>query len=93
MDKNVERGFSVKNVSMLVWLTQLGLSVAVTPCCFILLALWLRNALSLGNWILWVGIGIGIYCAITGLYSSLKMMLQMSKRDDDAAPVSFNDHD
>lgn len=84
----------MKNLSLLVWLTQLGLSVAVTPCCFILLALWLRDRWGWGDWVLWAGIVIGLVCAIEGLYSSLKLMLQMSKKSqDEEKPVSFNDHD
>lgn len=84
----------MKNMSLLVWLTQLGFGVAVTPCLFIFLALWIRNTWSLGNWVLWVGIVIGLYCAITGLYSSLKMLLQISNdKENKSKPVSFNDHD
>lgn len=84
----------MKNLSLLAWLTQLGLSVAVTPCGFILLALWLRDRWGWGNWVLWAGIAIGLICAIDGLYRSLKIMVQMSKnKNEDTKPVSFNDHD
>lgn len=84
----------MKNVSMLVWLTQLGLSVAAPPVCFVLLALWLRNRWGWGGWVLWVGIILGIYCAVTGFASSLRAMERMSqKKKQDTAPVSYNDHD
>ena len=84
----------MKNVSMLVWLTQLGLSVAVPPVLFVLLALWLRDSCGWGGWVLWAGIVLGIYCAVTGFLSSLRTMERMSaEKKKDALPVSYNDHD
>ena len=40
----------MKNLNMLVWLTQLGLSVAGPLAGFILLAVWLRQHFELGGW-------------------------------------------
>ena len=83
----------MKNLKLLIWLTQLGLSVAVPPAMFILLALWLRDSRGWGGWVLWVGIGLGIITAIDGLRTSLKAMSRLSenkKRED--PPVSFNEH-
>ncbi len=84
----------MKNLSMLVWLTQLGLSVAVPPAGFIMLAVWLRDRFALGSWIIWTGIVLGLICAAEGLRSSLKTMSMLAgdKKDKDP-PVSFNDHD
>ncbi len=82
----------MKNLSMLVWLTQLGLSVAVPLVGFILLAVWLRNRFNLGIWIIFVGCIVGIASAIDGLRTSLKAMDKLSGNDEDPPPVSFNDH-
>ena len=84
----------MKDLTLLVWLTQLGLSPALPLAGFILLALWLRNSLGWGNWVLWLGIVIGIITAIDGFRTSLKAMERLGnrKRNDDP-PVSFNDHD
>ncbi len=83
----------MKNVTMLVWLTQLGLSVAVPPVFFTLLALWLCDNWGWGSWVLWVGIGLGVYCAVTGFVSSLKTMERLSADNrQDTPPVSYNDH-
>ena len=46
----------MKQLNLLVWITQLGLSVAVPLVGFIWLAVWLRSRFGLGNWILAVGI-------------------------------------
>ena len=85
----------MKNISLIVWLTQLGFSVALPPAGFILLAVWLRNRFDRGLWVLWVGIIIGLCGAIDGLRSSLKAMERLSKDkpEDTPPPVSYNDHD
>ena len=83
----------MKDLSLLVWLSQLGLSVALPPVGFILLAVWLRDRWGWGNWVLWVGIILGIYCAITGCVASMKSLKQLTaNKKDEAHPVSFNEH-
>lgn len=84
----------MKDMKLLIWLTQLGLSVAVPLGGFLLLALWLRNKFDLGAWIVIVGIILGVICAFEGLMSSLKAMKRMAKKDEEETPpVSFNDHE
>ena len=84
----------MKDLNLIVWLTQLGFSVGFPLAGFTLLALWLQQRFQLGNWVLFVGIGIGLICAIDGFRSSIKVMDRMSRRkqDQDPPPVSFNDH-
>jgi hypothetical protein len=77
---------------MLVWFTQLGLSVALPPVGFILLATWLQNACGWGSWVIYSGIGLGLIGAFDGLRTSLKAMKKMSDKDKEQPPVSFNDH-
>lgn len=84
----------MKNLSMLVWFTQLGLSVALPPAGFIFLASWLRGSYGWGSWVLWVGILLGVIGAIDGLRTSLKAMAKMSEdKEKEDPPVSFNEHD
>lgn len=84
----------MKNLSLLVWLSQLGLSVVMPLLGFVLLAAWLRNSLGWGNWVVWVGVVLGILCAADGLRTSLKAMRDMASREEKTQPpVSFNDHD
>ena len=84
----------MKDLTLIVWLTQLGLSVAVPMAGFVLLAVWLRNSLGWGQWVIYVGIGLGLICAIDGLRTSLKALERLSrKKDEPPAPISFNDHD
>lgn len=85
----------MKDLTLLVWLTQLGLSVALPLAGFILLALWLRDTCGWGDWVLWIGIGLGLIGSIDGLRISLKALSQLTKRrkKDTPPPLSFNDHD
>ena len=85
----------MKDLTLLVWLTQLGLSVAVPLAGFILLALWLRDSRGWGGWVLWAGIILGLIGAADGLRISLKALSQLSKakKEDAPPPLSFNDHD
>ena len=84
----------MKDLNLLVWLTQLGLSVAVPLVGFPLLAIWLQSRFGWGDWVLWVAVVIGIISAVDGFRTSLKAMSRLSsgKKKSDA-PTSFNEHD
>ena len=85
----------MKDLSLLVWLTQLGLSVALPPAAFIFLAVWLNRSFGWGQWVIWVGIAVGFICAIQGFRDSMKAMELMSgqKKKQEPPPISFNHHD
>lgn len=84
----------MKDLNLLVWLTQLGLSVVLPFVGFPLLALWLKDYFNLGSWVFWIGFILGAITAINGFHNSLKTLEQMScKKDKENPPVSFNDHD
>lgn len=84
----------MKDLSLLVWLSQLGLSVALPPLVLIGLAVWLRNSFGWGQWVIWVGIVLGIYCAITGFLSTMRAMSTLTKeKKTENNVVSFNEHD
>lgn len=84
----------MREFNLLVWLTQLGISVAVPLTLCTLGAVWLQNRFGLGPWVLILGIGLGLYLAVDGFRTSLKIMERMAKdrKKDDPPPVSFNDH-
>lgn len=84
----------MKDFNLLIWLTQLGLSVAIPLAGFDLAAVWLHQSQGWGSWILWVGILLGVGSAIVGLRNSLKILDRITRKTDDPAPpVSFHDHD
>lgn len=74
-------GVFMKDLNLLVWLTQLGLSVAVPLGGFVWLAVWLRNRYNWGVWVIIVGVLLGLYCAIDGLVRNLKALQRMEKKE------------
>lgn len=93
--ENGKRGnVAVKDLGLLVWLSQLGLSVALPPLVLIGLAVWLRNRFGWGQWVIWVGIALGLYCAVTGFISTMRTMSALTKdKTKENQTVSFNEHD
>lgn len=78
---------------MLAWLTQLGLSVTFPLFGFVGSAVWLRQYFGLGLWVVFVGIFLGMYCAIYSFIQSMKILNQMhNKKKKKASPAFFNDH-
>ena len=83
---------SLKDVSLLVFLSQLGLGVVLPLAGFALLGLWLRQTFSLGVWIVLVMTVLGGLVAACGFVNTLKTMHRMSKKEKET-PLSFNDHE
>lgn len=84
----------MKDLNLLVFLTQLGFTVAFPLASFVLLAVWLRDRFQWGSWVIYAGLALGLICAVTGFRDSLKTMERLSrdsKKKD--PPVSFNEHD
>lgn len=83
----------MKDLKMLVWLTQLGLSTAIPMAGLVLLSIWLRQRFQLGAWVIFAGCAAGLVCAIDGFRNSMKAMEALEKKKDGEKPVSYNDHD
>ncbi len=89
------KGENMKDLSLLVLVSQLGLSVALPLAGFLFLAIWLRDRFGLGSWVVLAGAILGLLVAIDGFIYVLKAMSRLSgdKKKDSPPPVSFNDHD
>lgn len=84
----------MKEMNLLIWLTQLGLSVGLPLAGFVLLAVWLHRACGWGVWVIPAGLIIGLISAVSGFRGSLQAMeiMAKSKKKQDPPPVSFNEH-
>ena len=84
----------MKEFNLLIWLTQLGLSVALPLAGFVFLAVWLNRAWGWGNWVIPVGLVLGLISAVNGFRNSLKAMdfMAKDKKTPEPPPVSFNEH-
>ena len=76
----------MKHYQLLIWLTQLGLSVALPLTGFILLGVWLHSAKGWGIWVVIAGLALGLICAVRGFLDSLKVMEQMSRNKKEQQP-------
>ena len=79
-------------MQVLVWLTQLGLSVIGPVALWVALALWLRRRFGLGIWVVLVGLALGLVGAGFALMQSFRLMSRNAK-DEQKPPMGFNDHD
>lgn len=84
----------MKYLGLLTWLTQLGLTVALPLGGLIWLGVWLKERFSLGPWVLWLAIVLGVVMAVDGLRVSLRTLMRFSNQEKKEPPaVSFNEHD
>lgn len=85
----------MKDLKLLIWLTQLALSVVSPLLGFALLAIWLHKGCGWGQWIIWLGAVLGAYSAVRGLIDSLRMMDKHGKDEQELEEpsLSFNDHE
>lgn len=87
----------MKDLGLLIWLTQLGISVAAPLVGYTLIAVWLMHHFDLGIWVVVAGIVFGICGAIGGLRDALKAMDKYIKRkkpkNSTPPPVNFCEHD
>ena len=63
-------GIPLKDIKLLIWLTQLGISIIAPLGGFIWLSVWLKQRFDLGVWVVLVGIFVGIVCAVDGRAAS-----------------------
>ena len=85
----------MKDLTLLVWLTQLGISVAVPIGVFVGGALWLQNKFAFGSWIVIGGVVLGVMIAMYEFYRMMKLLDRVGNKSKNDGPtgVFFNDHD
>ena len=87
--------YDMKLLSLLLWVTQFGLSVLFPLCFFLLLAVWLQSRFELG---LWIVAALGLLGLLTSI-STARSCIRSLRKDAEAAgdqkkpPIAFNDHD
>lgn len=84
----------MKDLSLLVWLSQLGMSVVFPLAGFVGAAVWLNKSCGFGAWVIWAGIVLGLVCAVNGLRYSLQVMSRIaSGKQASPPPPAFNEHE
>ena len=77
----------------IVWLTQLGISVAAPLIIFIVGSVWLKNHKGIGYWVVAAGVFLGIAGAVSGLWRSLNAMKREADKEDKKPHRWYNDHE
>lgn len=83
----------MKYLKDLIWLTQLGLSIATPLGLFLWGAVWLRSRYNLGVWILILGLVLGLYSAFSAVRTFFLYYKNREPKKKDEPPVSFREHE
>ena len=84
----------MKLLSLIMWVSQFGLSALFPLCLFLYVGFWLQNRFDLG---IWVMIVCGVIGFMTSIQTAKSCLHSLLKARDEAAsqekpPISFNDH-
>ena len=84
----------MKILSLILWVSQFGLSVLFPFCLFLYLGYWVQNRFGLGFWVMAV---FGVIGFMTSISTAKSCMRSLLKARDEAStqeqpPISFNDH-
>ena len=87
----------MKFLSLIMWVTQFGVSLVFPMCLFMWLGYWLCNRFGFGVWLMVVCGVIGFMTTLSTVKSCWKSMKKLadeaSGRDEHEPPsVAFNDH-
>ncbi len=70
-------------IKMAMGVTQLGLSLVTPLILLVLLAFWLRKTFSLGDWVVLVGLALGLISMGLTFYRIYRGILKQSKNKKD----------
>ena len=79
----------VKNLSLLVWVTQFGLSAVAPLCGALLLGSWL----DLGPWGMTACGLVGLLTSVSTACACVKAMRRETKQVKEQPGVAFNEHE
>lgn len=79
----------MKKLSLLVWVTQFGLSAIVPLCGALLVSSWL----GFGPWGTVLCAVLGLLTSFSTARSCLRAMRREAQQEQAQPPVAFNEHD
>ena len=82
----------MKDLGLIVYITQLGLSLGAPLAGFTLLGVWLKNRYELGAWIIALFCMIGLISGVHGFLLELKNLQKREAKKDQTRPKGFNSH-
>lgn len=84
----------MKILSLLMWVTQFGLSILFPICFFLWLAVWLQQKFALGMWVVVVLGILGVLITISTVRANLRSLRKAAEEasSQKKPPMAFNDH-
>ena len=84
----------MKFLSLIMWVTQFGVSLVFPTLLFLWLGYWLQGRFDLGVWIMFLCGVIGFLTSISTAKSCWRAMMKEAFGGDgkDEPPVAFNNH-
>ena len=82
----------MKTLSLILWVSQFGLSILLPPCFFLWLAVWLQQNRGWGVWTTFAGGALGILISVSTARANWRAMRKEAEAGSPPPPVSFNDH-
>lgn len=81
--------------SLLIWVTQFGLSIIFPVCFFLLLGTWLQNTYGLGTWVMILCGVLGLLTSVSTVRSCIRSLRKDTERaaNSEKPPLAFNDHE
>lgn len=65
--------------------TQFGISTITPMLLCIFVALWLQNRFGLGDWVVLVGVLMGVGSGFMSMMKMIRQMSELSRKEDDDA--------
>ena len=69
--------------SALAMVTQFGISTITPMLLCIFAALWLKDRFALGDWVVLIGVFMGIGSGFLSMMKMIRQMSELSKKEDD----------
>lgn len=84
----------MKFLSLIVWVTQFGVSLVFPTLVFLWLGIWLQGRFDLGVWVVFLCGVIGFMTSVSTAKSCWRSMKKEAFGSDgeDEPPVAFNSH-
>ena len=70
-------------ISALAMVTQFGISTITPMLLCIFAALWLKNRFALGDWVVLVGVLMGVGSGFLSMMKMIRRMSELSKKEED----------
>lgn len=84
----------MKLLSLLMWVTQFGVSIVFPTLVFLWLGVWLQSKFGLEIWILILCGILGVLTSVSTTRSCLRAMRKAAEElsGREKPPIAFNDH-